>query len=68
MVPLDEAYSFDFTQIKTATNHATDVTNLDLSEEEKEILFLIRENPVVTQKELCEKNWHFIGDNKKNFT
>ncbi len=49
VVPLDDNYSFDFEMDETKpatdeTKPATDETKLELSEEEKRILFVIKEN------------------------
>ena len=79
VVPLNEAYSFDFDQFngatnetktatnetKTATNETKTATDLNLSKEEKTILQVINENPAITQKVICEKTGISLGTIKR---
>lgn len=77
VVPLNDNYSFDFEMDETkpatnakksetdATKPETDATKLGLSEEEKRILFLIKKNPVITQKKLQEETGISLGTVKR---
>lgn len=73
IVPLDEAYSFDFSLTKNETNETKDETNhkteqknmLELSEIEKKVLWIIEENPSITQKILAEKSDISLGTIKR---
>lgn len=58
VVPLDEEYSFDYgtnnrNGIKTGVK-TSEKTGVKLTETEKKILKVIKENPAITQKELSE--------------
>lgn len=48
-----------------ATKPATNATKLELSEEEKRILFVIKENPVITQKKIQEETNISLGTVKR---
>lgn len=52
-----------------AEKHKTATLECDFeNDEELEIIRLIKEDPSITQSELHKKNWHFIRNNKKNYT
>lgn len=70
IVPLNDEYSFDFgitkNETKSATNETEDATiKLNLTENEKKLVMLIRENPSITQNELHEKSAIPIGTVKR---
>lgn len=60
-MPLDEAYSFDYGQTESATN----ATNLILTEEEQKILFILKESPTITQKDISERTGISLGTVKR---
>lgn len=67
IVPLDDAYSYDFEQnendtaTKDETNEAEITTKSELNADERKILLLIEENPTITQKKLHEKSGISLG-------
>ena len=72
IVPLDDAYSYDFGRRKKETNEtncATGATNqknnVDLSVAEMKILKVIKANPMIAQKVLVEKNGISLGTIKR---
>lgn len=65
IVPLDEAYSFDYGQTESATNPVTNATNLILTEEEQKILFILKESPTITQKDISERTGISLGTVKR---
>ena len=68
VVPLDEAYSYDFGQdneVKNATKEAIIETKKELTKEEIQILRLIEEDPFVKQKMLHEKTGISLGTIKR---
>lgn len=72
IVPLDDSYSFDFSRIGNETNETNRDTNetspeadFDLSEDEKRVLIIIKENPVITQKVLAETAGISLGTIKR---
>ena len=64
IVPLDEAYSFNYSQTESATN----ATNLILTEEEQRILHILKENPTITQKDISERAGISLGTVKRILT
>ena len=64
IVPLDEAYSFNYSQTESA-NNATNATNLILTEEEQRILHILKENPTITQKDISERAGISLGTVKR---
>ena len=73
IVPLNDAYSYDFGRIGNETNYATNETDCEtnrkrdiiLSKNEKMILMIIKENPTITQKVLAEKTGISLGTIKR---
>ncbi|MDD3138910.1 MAG: putative DNA binding domain-containing protein [Lachnospiraceae bacterium] len=73
VVPLDDRYSFDMeigsetTSETNATNHATNATacSIPLTENEQNVLNMIRSNPKITQKQLQETTGITIGTIKR---
>lgn len=72
IVPLDDEYSYDFVQITSETNATKSETNQlesvfewRLTDEEKKIVLLIKEEPTITQKILHEKSGIPLGTIKR---
>lgn len=72
VVPLDDAYSFDFHQTvsetdetKSETNQQEQISKWNLTEEERSIVLLMRDEPTITQKRLHEKSGIPMGTIKR---
>lgn len=79
VVPLDDAYSFDFHQTVSETDETKSETNetksdpnqqeqiskWNLTEEERSIVLLMRDEPTITQKRLHEKSGIPMGTIKR---
>lgn len=69
IVPLNDAYSFGFGRMGNDTNETNHETNnksdVGLSESEKKILMIIKENPMITQKVLAEETGISLGTIKR---
>lgn len=79
IVPLDDAYSYDFGRVgreTNATNCETNATNcepnvtdsgvdISLSEDEKKVLIIIKDNPLITQTVLAKSSGISLGTIKR---
>ncbi|WP_434311035.1 winged helix-turn-helix transcriptional regulator [Hominifimenecus sp. rT4P-3] len=75
IVPLDDEYSYDFGQTASETNETNEtksetnqlrlISKWSLTDEEKKIMLLIKEEPAITQKVLHEKSEIPLGTIKR---